>query len=105
HRLPPRLADIPEHEHAEWAVVIGRAEAAVDLGRRKHEPAPLAQVHHLLHRVGCHPGEVTGGHSPFGPTYDVPSVGSVLASASLDYSVVPSERSRRSRWCSMAAVA
>ena len=44
HCPPPGLAYVAEHEGAERAVVVGRADAAVDLGRREDEATPLAQV-------------------------------------------------------------
>ena len=37
HRPPPRVLDVAQQQHAERAVVVGGAEAAVDLGRREHE--------------------------------------------------------------------
>ena len=35
---------VAEHERAERAVVVGRADAAVDLGRGEDEPTPFGQV-------------------------------------------------------------
>ena len=54
HRPPPRVLHVAQQQDAERAVVVGRAEAAVDLGRREHEAAPLAQVDDLVEqgRVG-----------------------------------------------------
>ena len=52
HRRQPALLDVVLEEHAVVAVVVGRAESAVDLGRGEHEPAPLAQRDDLVHRDG-----------------------------------------------------
>ena len=48
HRPDPRVLDVAQHQRAERPVVVGAAEAAVDLRRRVHEPAALAQVDDLL---------------------------------------------------------
>ena len=52
HRAPPLVLHVAQQQHAERAVVVGRPEAAVDLRRREHEPAPLAQVHDLVEQLG-----------------------------------------------------
>ncbi len=59
HRAPPRRFDVAQHQDAHGAVVVGRAEPAVDLGRREDEPPAPAQVHHLVEVVG-HAGERSG---------------------------------------------
>jgi hypothetical protein len=41
HRLEPARLDVVLQQDAVVAVVVRRAEAAVDLRRREHEPAPL----------------------------------------------------------------
>ena len=48
HRPPPRVLHVAQHQHAEGPVVVGGPEAAVDLGGREHEAAPLAQVDDLV---------------------------------------------------------
>ena len=58
HRLPPGVLHVAQHVDPERAVVVGRAEAAVDLGRLEDEAAPLAQPDHLLHQVGRATGRV-----------------------------------------------
>ena len=50
HRLEPARLDVLLHQHAVVPVVVGRAEPAVDLGRREHEPAPACERDDLLHR-------------------------------------------------------
>ncbi len=50
HRPPPLALDVVLEQHAVVAVVVARAEPAVDLAAREHEPAPLAQRHDLVHR-------------------------------------------------------
>ena len=52
HRAPPRVLDVAQQEHADRAVVVGRAETAVDLGRREHEATALREVDDLLHQIG-----------------------------------------------------
>jgi hypothetical protein len=49
HRLEPGVPDVRLHEDAVVAVVVGRAEAAVDLGGGEDEPAPPAERHDLVH--------------------------------------------------------
>ena len=49
HRLPPLGLDVGLQQDAVVAVVVRRAESAVDLRRREHEAAPLAQRDDLLH--------------------------------------------------------
>ena len=51
HGAPPGVLDVAQHVDPERAVVVGGAEAAVDLGRREDEAAGAAQPHHLLHQV------------------------------------------------------
>ena len=51
HGAPPGVLDVAQHVDAERAVVVGGAEAAVDLGRGEDEAAVAAQPHHLLHQV------------------------------------------------------
>ena len=48
HRPDPGVLDVAQHQRAERAVVVGGAEPAVDLRRRVHEPAPLAEVDDLV---------------------------------------------------------
>ena len=60
HRLPPGVLHIAEQVHPQRAVVVGGAEAAVDLRRLEDEPPALAQADHLLHEVG-RLGRVGGG--------------------------------------------
>ena len=57
HRAHPRVLDVAQHQRAERAVVVAGPEAAVDLRRRVHEPASLAEVDDLFqvgrwHRAG-----------------------------------------------------
>ena len=52
HRLEPQRADVVLHQHAVVAVVVRRAEAAVDLRRREDEAAPPRERHDLVHRHG-----------------------------------------------------
>ena len=56
HRPPPLALDVVLEQHAVVAVVVARAEPAVDLAAGEHEPAPLAERDDLVHRhdVGCH---------------------------------------------------
>ena len=51
HGAPPGVLDVAQHVDPERAVVVGGAEAAVDLGRGEDEAAGAAQPHHLLHQV------------------------------------------------------
>ena len=48
HRPDPGVAHVAQEQRTERAVVVGAAEPAVDLGRRKHEPAPLGEVDDLI---------------------------------------------------------
>ena len=57
HRPPPGVLHVAQHQHAERAVVVGGAEAAVDLGRREHEAAPLGEVDDLVEQ----PASLVGG--------------------------------------------
>ena len=50
HRLEPARLDVLLQQHAVVAVVVRRAEAAVDLRRREDEPAPLRERDDLVHR-------------------------------------------------------
>ena len=50
HRAPPLALDVVLQQHAVVAVVVGRADPAVDLRGGEHEAAPLAQRDDLLHR-------------------------------------------------------
>ena len=63
HRAEPPAPDVVLHQDAVVAVVVRRAEAAVDLRRREDEAAPLAQRHDLVHRhrfgLVRHAGEPT----------------------------------------------
>ena len=52
HRVEPGRADVVLQEHAVVAVVVGRAEPAVDLGAREDEASPAAERDDLLHRDG-----------------------------------------------------
>ena len=51
HGAPPGVLDVAQHVDPERAVVVGGAEAAVDLGRGEDEAAVAAEPHHLLHQV------------------------------------------------------
>ena len=51
HRLPPRVPQIAPQLGSEWAVVPEPVEAAVDFGRLKNKPAPLAEAHDLFHAL------------------------------------------------------
>ncbi len=51
HGAPPRVLDIAQHVDPEGAVVVGGAEAAVDLGRREDEATVTAQADDFLHQV------------------------------------------------------
>src|SRR5207344_34690 len=48
HRVDPGLADVAQHQRAEWPVVVCAAEPAVDLGRRVHIAPSLAEIHYLF---------------------------------------------------------
>jgi hypothetical protein len=50
HRPPPLCLDVVAQQHPVVAVVVGRAQPAVDLGGRKDEAATLAERHDLVHR-------------------------------------------------------
>ena len=50
HRPPPLGLDVVLQQHPVVAVVVGRAEAAVDLRGGEDEAAPLAERDDLLHR-------------------------------------------------------
>ena len=52
HRAPPRLFHVAGHQHAEGAVVVGRAEPAINLGRGEHEAPRLAQADQFFHGNG-----------------------------------------------------
>jgi len=52
HRVEPGRADVVLHQHAVVAVVVRRAETAVDLGRREDEAASAAQRDDLVHGHG-----------------------------------------------------
>src|SRR5205807_10028374 len=74
---PPEVADVAAERDAVGAVVVDCVDPAVDLARREHEAAALAERHDLLHEVF----------------------------ALADHSLLIwrrnlSERSWRSRWCS-----
>ena len=63
HRAPPLVLDVRLQQHAVVAVVVRRADAAVDLRGREDEAAALAQRHDLLHRHDIGFGGVGLGHS------------------------------------------
>ena len=50
HRAPPLRLDVVLEQHAVVAVVLARADPAVDLAAGEDEAAPLAQRHDLVHR-------------------------------------------------------
>ena len=50
HRAPPLALDVALQQDAVVAVVVGRAEPAVDLRRGEDEAAALAERHDLVHR-------------------------------------------------------
>ena len=52
HGLPPGVLHVAQQVDPEGPVVVGGAEAAVDLRRLEDEAPPLAQADHLLHQVG-----------------------------------------------------
>ena len=52
HRAPPLVLDVGLQQHAVVAVVVGRADAAVDLRGGEDEAAALAQRDDLVHRDG-----------------------------------------------------
>ncbi len=52
HRPHPGVLHVAQHQRAERAVVVSRAESAVDLGRRENEAPSLAQVDDLI-EIGC----------------------------------------------------
>ena len=52
HRVEPERADVVLRQDAVVAVVVRRAEPAVDLGRREDEAAPPAEGDDLVHRDG-----------------------------------------------------
>jgi hypothetical protein len=52
HRAPPRVLDVAQQQHAHRPVVVGGAEAPVDLGRREHEAPSLAEVDDLVEQGG-----------------------------------------------------
>src|SRR5690606_612585 len=56
HRAPPRVLDVAQQQHADRAVVVGRAEPAVDLGRREDEAAAPAEVDDLVEQRGVRLG-------------------------------------------------
>src|ERR1035438_10511671 len=49
HGVPPEFLDVALEFRAERAVVPKAVYAAVNLGRLKNEPAPLAQRHDFFH--------------------------------------------------------
>src|SRR5947199_10652009 len=58
HGPPPLALDVVLEQHAVVAVVVARAEPAVDLTAREHEAAALGQRDDLVHRDrfgGAHP--------------------------------------------------
>ena len=59
HRTPPGLFHVAGQQHAEGAVVIGRAEPAINLGGREHETPCLAQTDQFFHGNG-HMGRLVG---------------------------------------------
>ena len=66
HRPPPLALDVVLEQHAVVAVVVARAEPAVDLAAREHEAAPLAQRDDLVHRddVGRHRARMLAVRGP-----------------------------------------
>ena len=52
HRPPPLALDVVLEQHAVVAVVVARADPAVDLAALEDEPAPLAQRDDLVHGDG-----------------------------------------------------
>ena len=52
HRVEPARADVVLGQDAIVAVVVGRAEAAIDLGRGEDEAAPPGEGDDLVHRDG-----------------------------------------------------
>ncbi len=51
HRLPPGVLDVAQQVDPERSVVVGRAEAAVDLGGLEDEAASLAEADDLFQQV------------------------------------------------------
>ena len=52
HRTPPGVLHVAQHVDPERAVVVGRAEAAVDLGRGEDESPVAAEADDLFQQVG-----------------------------------------------------
>ena len=61
HGPPPRLFDVALEQHAEWPVVPGRPEPAVDLARREDETPAFGQVDDPIHQAWI-VGFRRGGH-------------------------------------------
>ena len=71
HRAPPLVLDVRLQQDAVVAVVVRRAEAAVDLRRGEDEAAPLAQRDDLLHGGGVgHAGGAMLDNGPSVPFYE-----------------------------------
>ncbi len=81
HRAQPERADVVLREDAVVAVVVRRADPAVDLGGREDEAAPPAERHDLVHRHGrrglTHAAEGTGSAACAfaftGPVEEIPA--------------------------------
>ena len=77
HRPQPRGLDVALHEHAVVRVVVGRAEAAVDLRGREDEAAAAAERDDGVHRHGLLAGRLAHGSqrterpAPPGPAHFV----------------------------------
>ena len=93
HRPDPRVLDVAQHQRAERPVVVGAAEPAVDLRRRVHEAAALAQVDDLVEVRRRH--DVPGyGGDPVHQRWDVASAAS--------RSRIAARSARNATWCSHA---
>ena len=73
HRAPPGVLHVAQQQHADRAVVVGRPEPAVDLGRREHEAPALAQVDDLVEQRGVGSGGLGHGRPVYGARRAVPN--------------------------------
>ena len=63
HRPPPLVLHVVLQQDAVVAVVVGRADPAVDLRRGEDEAAPLAERHDLVHRHAGRAGSAIAAHA------------------------------------------
>ena len=71
HRAPPLGLDVVLQQHAVVAVVVGRAEPAVDLGGLEDEAAPLAERDDLLEGDLRHAGQASCPADAAAPAADL----------------------------------